>query len=83
MNPKLLKHLRQLCNFTQAELAKEINVHQTLIGKLETGETPIHSRSEEKLKKVFATKGIRERELSLLADIFRMRERPQGRESHE
>ena len=36
---KRLKELREDKNFTQDELASIVNVHQTYIGKLETGKS--------------------------------------------
>lgn len=73
MNPELLKHLRQLSFLTQAQLGESVGVHQTIIGKYEAGLREVSPEMERKLKEVFASKGIGESEISLLAEIFNSR----------
>ena len=73
MNPELLKHVRLICGYPQTELASIINVHQSLIAKMEAGTIPIQPETERKMLLAFAEKGIGTKEIALLASVFESR----------
>lgn len=58
---KNIKKYRQLAGFTQDELAEKINVHQTYIGKIETGKSSPSVKLLFKLSRALKVK---------LSDIF-------------
>lgn len=58
MQPILVKWCRLYCKLSQKELAELIDVHQTLISKIEDGTVPIKPDIEQKLLEVFSAYGM-------------------------
>jgi transcriptional regulator with XRE-family HTH domain len=70
MNTEVLKLIRILAKFSQAELAEKIGVHQSLISKIEAGTATLQPETERKIKQVFHDAGISEFDIALLAGII-------------
>ncbi|WP_268235638.1 helix-turn-helix domain-containing protein [Halobacillus andaensis] len=70
MNIQLLKHCRQLAELNQSELAKRVQVDQSLISKIEAGTIPIHEETERKVREVFKHEGITAEYIKLLSELF-------------
>jgi transcriptional regulator with XRE-family HTH domain len=73
MNHELIKHLRMLSGLSQNELAEKLDVHQTLVSKIEAGERIIQPQTEEKLRQVFNEAGVSDADISLLKGLFESR----------
>ncbi|MGD6815495.1 helix-turn-helix domain-containing protein [Metabacillus sp. 113a] len=70
MDKDLVRHLRSITDLSQAELADRVGVHQTLISKIEKGETFIQSKTVKALLRVFGEEGISGQDIVLLHSIF-------------
>jgi len=73
LDKHLAKHLRQISNLTQKELADRLGVHDSLISKIESGTTAIQKPLEEKMMQVFSDEGISIENMILLSGIFQAR----------
>lgn len=69
----MIKHLRLLCGLSQAELGTRASLHQTTVGKLESGVLTLTKATEQKLLFVFAVEGIGGQEIALLHSVFESR----------
>jgi transcriptional regulator with XRE-family HTH domain len=70
MNTEILKLIRVIAGFSQAELAEKIGVHQSLISKIEAGTATLQPALERKIKQVFHDAGISEFDIALLSGII-------------
>jgi transcriptional regulator with XRE-family HTH domain len=74
MNHELIRHLRMLSGLSQNELAEKLEVHQTLVSKIEAGERIIQPQTERKLHAIFSEQaGVSEADIKLLQGIFQSR----------
>ncbi|QGQ47252.1 helix-turn-helix domain-containing protein [Metabacillus sediminilitoris] len=73
MNTELIRHLRSITNLSQADLAKRVGVHQTLISKIEAGVIELQPHTEQKILSVFGTEGISGQDIALLHSVFESR----------
>lgn len=71
MNLMLLKVGRHFAGLTQAELALQIGVNQSVLSKYESGSIHMNSEVTRKIKAVFAENGIGSVELVFLEDILK------------
>ncbi|OIJ12962.1 hypothetical protein BKP35_10405 [Anaerobacillus arseniciselenatis] len=70
MDLQLMKHVRQIAELTQEELAEKVGVHRTLINKIETGAVPVQDATLQKIKRAFNDAGITDADIELLASVF-------------
>lgn len=73
LDKHLAKHLRQIANLTQKDLADRLGVHDSLISKIESGTTAIQKPLELKMMQVFSDEGISVENMILLSGIFQAR----------
>jgi transcriptional regulator with XRE-family HTH domain len=73
MDTEVLKLIRLIAGFSQAELAEKIGVHQSLISKIEAGIATLQPATERKIKQVFHDEGITETDIALLLAIVQNR----------
>ena len=73
MQKALIRHLRCILGLSQQELSKRVGVHQSVISRIESGETTPKKETEEKLLKVFSDGGISMQDIVLLQGVFASR----------
>lgn len=73
LDKNLVRHLRQIAELTQKELADKLGVHDSLISKIESGVTLIQKPLEQKMMQVFSDSGISIENMILLSGIFQAR----------
>ncbi len=66
----MIKNLRNLVGWSQTDLAEKLDVHQTLVSKLEAGLVELRTETEERLYKVFDDAGIGFDDVMLLQSVF-------------
>ncbi|WMX55647.1 helix-turn-helix transcriptional regulator [Peribacillus sp. R9-11] len=66
MDGQLLKHIRQVANYTQIELAAIVGVNQASISKIEAGINQMQPDTAQRIKQAFKEAGISEKDITVL-----------------
>lgn len=77
MNKDLIKHLRIITNLSQQVLSEKVGVHQSVISRIESGETPLKPELEQKILSVFGAEGVSGQDIALLHSVFETRKMKQ------
>lgn len=73
MNNELLRHLRQIAEYTQEEMALKVGCDRSLISKIEANVIPLQPHTEQKILKALGDAGISGAEIALLHTVFASR----------
>lgn len=70
MKQKVLKQVRVMAGFSQKGLAEKVNVHHSLISKIEAESVQMKPELEYQIKSEFLSAGITEEDIDLINEIF-------------
>ena len=78
MKPILIKYCRGISGLTQKELADKAGVNHSLISRIESGDKPVTTETEQKIMKVFADVGIDTEIIQHINSIIINHKKPQA-----